>query len=87
MSDTALWLVGFRYHVAPDRTVHCFYVVDNARDRQQARRIAADLAATSAERGRRNDIVLDQGWAELRCLHRDFLGRWDLEPAEAVLSY
>ncbi|RPE38573.1 hypothetical protein EDD90_1477 [Streptomyces sp. Ag109_O5-1] len=86
MSDTALWLIGFRYHVAPGRTARCYYLVDNAQDRQQARRIAADRAETPAERGKRNYVVLDQGWAEPRCLHRDSIGRWDLEPAEAALS-
>ncbi|MER5522455.1 hypothetical protein [Streptomyces sp. NPDC002763] len=65
MSDISLWLIGFRDHVAPDRTVRCFYVVANAQDRQQARHIAADRAETPAECGKRNYIALDQGWAEL----------------------
>ncbi|WP_405883186.1 hypothetical protein OG762_34305 [Streptomyces sp. NBC_01136] len=81
MSETVIWLIGFRYHVAPDRAVRCFYLVDNASDQQQARQIAADRAETPVERGRRNYLALDQAWIELRRLHRDFVGGWNLEPA------
>ncbi|MEU9445712.1 hypothetical protein AB0D42_33520, partial [Streptomyces sp. NPDC048304] len=84
MSDTVMWLIGFRYNSGPDRTIRCFYLVDNATDRQHARQIAADRAETPAERRRRNHRVLDRAWTELRCLHCDFIGRWNLEPAKAA---
>ncbi|TQL00771.1 hypothetical protein FB563_5888 [Streptomyces puniciscabiei] len=82
MIDTVIWLIGFRYHVAPDRIIRCFYLVDNARDQQEARRIAAERAETPAERGRRKHLILDQAWTEIRCLHCDSLGRWKFELAE-----
>ncbi|MGW7423894.1 hypothetical protein ACWGJB_28325 [Streptomyces sp. NPDC054813] len=84
MSDTVKWLIGFRYRVAPDRTVRCFYLVDDASARQQARLIAAGRAGTPVERGRRHHLALDQAWTELRRLHRDSIGRWNLEPAAAA---
>nr|WP_279617358.1 4-hydroxyphenylacetate 3-hydroxylase N-terminal domain-containing protein [Streptomyces bungoensis] len=43
MIDTVIWLIGFRYHVAPDRMIRCFYLVDNARHQQEARRSIADF--------------------------------------------
>lgn len=81
MNSTDRWLIGFRYHDLPGRTVRCFYLVD-AVDPQRAQQIAAARANTAVERAKRNGRALDPTWTEQRPLLRDLLGRWDMRPEQ-----
>ncbi|MFJ9816664.1 hypothetical protein ACIRU3_15580 [Streptomyces sp. NPDC101151] len=69
-------MVGFRLRTGTDRTVRHFYVVRNAMDEHDARRRAARLADSLAEREAREHAALDETGTEVLLLHRDALGNW-----------
>ncbi|WP_406269043.1 hypothetical protein OHT93_15550 [Streptomyces sp. NBC_00191] len=69
-------MVGFRLRTGTDRTVRHFYVVRDAKDEHDARRLAARLAHSLPEREAREYAPLDETGTEVLLLHRDALGNW-----------
>jgi len=76
-------MVGFHLHTGTDRTARHFYVVQNAEDEHDARRRAARLADSPAEREAREHALLDATWTEVALLHHDGLGNWRLSAHRA----
>lgn len=77
-TDHDKWLVGLRFHTAGHRPVWLYYVMDEACDTTQAVRLALQRAGSDPDRVTRGGVRGEADGFEVRQIHRDALGRFNM---------